>query len=169
MRKERTHRYRSASEFADDIQNYLNGAPLIAGPESAAYRIKKFVRRNRALVTGVAAVLVVLIAGIIVSTIFAIGQSRAHTEAVAARNEAERQVKISRAVVEFLTKDVLGKAKGKRTVRDILDAASENLEETFKEARPSLRHRSMRRWGASASTRWPRRTWSVYWRFVGSS
>jgi parallel beta-helix repeat protein len=47
MRKERAHRYRSASELADDIQNYLDGAPLIAGPESAAYRIKKFVRRHR--------------------------------------------------------------------------------------------------------------------------
>ncbi|GAI25717.1 unnamed protein product, partial [marine sediment metagenome] len=81
MRKEQTHRYRSASELADDIQNYLNGAPLIAGPESAAYRLKKFVRRRRALVTGVAAVLVVLVTGIVVSTIFAIGQARAHVEA----------------------------------------------------------------------------------------
>ncbi|UCG57348.1 MAG: serine/threonine protein kinase, partial [Phycisphaerales bacterium] len=30
MRKERVERYRSASELADDIENYLNGAPLIA-------------------------------------------------------------------------------------------------------------------------------------------
>ena len=67
MRKERTRRYRSASDLADDVQNYLNGAPLIAGPESAAYRVKKFVRRHRALVTGIAAVLVVLVAGIVVS------------------------------------------------------------------------------------------------------
>jgi len=39
MRKERTHRYRSASEFADDIKNYLHGNPLIAGPESVSYQI----------------------------------------------------------------------------------------------------------------------------------
>ena len=38
MRKDRAERYRSASEMADDIDNYLNGAPLIAGPPSAGYR-----------------------------------------------------------------------------------------------------------------------------------
>lgn len=48
MRKECTERYRSASEFADDIKNCLKGAPLLAGPPSTAYRLKKFVRRNRA-------------------------------------------------------------------------------------------------------------------------
>ncbi|MCP4710960.1 MAG: protein kinase, partial [Planctomycetes bacterium] len=64
MRKERQGRYNSASEFADDIKNYLDGLPLIAGPETANYLIKKFVRRNRSLVSGVAAVLVVLVAGI---------------------------------------------------------------------------------------------------------
>jgi len=95
LRKERNQRYRSASEFADDIQNYLNGSPLIAGPESASYRIKKFVRRNRALVTGVAAVLMVLIVGIVVSTIFAIGQSRARAVADEARKAEVRQRQIA--------------------------------------------------------------------------
>ncbi|MCK5174370.1 MAG: serine/threonine protein kinase, partial [Planctomycetes bacterium] len=44
MRKEPNERYRSASELADDINNYLKGSPLIAGPESAAYKLKKFIR-----------------------------------------------------------------------------------------------------------------------------
>ncbi|MFC1637126.1 serine/threonine protein kinase [Planctomycetota bacterium] len=77
MRKERSERYRSASELADDIENYLNGAPLIAGPPGTGYKLKKFVRRNRMLVGGVATVLIVLIVGVVVSTIFAIGQARA--------------------------------------------------------------------------------------------
>jgi len=81
MRKERTERYRSASELADDINNYLNGAPLLAGPESTVYLIKKFVKRKRALVMGIVAILVVLIVGIAISTIFAIGQARARTKA----------------------------------------------------------------------------------------
>ena len=34
IRKERDQRYRSPSEFADDILNYLNGDPLRAGPPS---------------------------------------------------------------------------------------------------------------------------------------
>ncbi|HUT31714.1 MAG TPA: WD40 repeat domain-containing serine/threonine-protein kinase [Sedimentisphaerales bacterium] len=69
MRKERAHRYRSASELADDIQNYLSGAPLIAGPESAAYRIKKFVGKHQRAVTAVVAVMASLLVGFVLTTI----------------------------------------------------------------------------------------------------
>jgi len=126
MRKERSEHYRSASELADDIENYLKGAPLIAGPQGTGYKLKKFVRRNRVLVGGIAAVLFVLVAGVVVSTIFAIGQARALAE-------AERQAKISQAVSAFLREDLLAsvdptKAKGRElTVRSFLDTASENL------------------------------------------
>ena len=68
MRKERTYRYRSAAELADDIRNYLSGAPLIAGPESVTYRLKKFVRRRRRMVTAAAALTVSVLVGFVVST-----------------------------------------------------------------------------------------------------
>lgn len=70
IRKERSRRYRSAYELADDIRNYLSGAPLIAGPESKVYWLRKIIYRNRGLVTGVASVLIVLMAGVAVSTHF---------------------------------------------------------------------------------------------------
>ncbi|MGD8500493.1 MAG: serine/threonine-protein kinase, partial [Phycisphaerales bacterium] len=54
MRKDRTRRYRSASELADDIQNYFTGTPLIAGPESTVYRARKFVRKHAGSVAMVA-------------------------------------------------------------------------------------------------------------------
>ncbi len=123
MRKERAERYQSASELADDIEHYLKGTALIAGPPSAAYRIKKFIRKNRALVTGTAAVMVVLAAGVIVSTVFAI--------------RAEREARISRAVSEFLRNDLLGSVdplKGAQrgaSIESILDVASESLEGKF--------------------------------------
>jgi tetratricopeptide (TPR) repeat protein len=123
MRKERAERYRSASELADDIDNYIKGAPLIAGPLTAVYRFKKFLRRNRALVTGIAAVLTVLIAGVVVSTVFAV--------------RAERQAKISQAVNEFLKEDLIRSvdphvAQGHEvTVRSWLDAASQSIEGRF--------------------------------------
>ncbi len=126
MRKERAERYRSVSEFADDIESYLKGEPLIAGPPSALYRLKKFVRRNRAVVIGIAAVVAVLTAGIVVSTILAIGQAHARTE-------SERQATISEAVSSFLRDDLLGSLEPDRgggrdvTVRSILDKATENL------------------------------------------
>jgi serine/threonine protein kinase len=46
MRKDRTQRYASAQELADDIKAYLRGAPLRAAPLSRFYLTKKFVRRN---------------------------------------------------------------------------------------------------------------------------
>ncbi|MBM4025490.1 MAG: tetratricopeptide repeat protein [Planctomycetes bacterium] len=131
MRKERAERYRSASELADEIENYLQGKPLIAGPPSTIYRLKKSVRRHKALVGGLAAVLAVCLIGTMVSVIFALGQARA-------RAEADRQAKISQAVSDFLREDLLAsvdptKAKGRElTVRSFLDTASENLEGKFR-------------------------------------
>jgi serine/threonine protein kinase/tetratricopeptide (TPR) repeat protein len=123
MRKNRTRRYRSAAELADDVRNYLDGSALIAGPESAVYKMRKFVRRNRALVAGLAAILAVVALAIVVSMAFAV--------------RAERQANISQAVADFLTNDLLGsvapeKAKSPEvTVRSVLDAASRSLQGKF--------------------------------------
>jgi len=48
MRKDRTERYRSASELADDIDNYLHFRPLIAGPQTTTYRIRKIYSQTSA-------------------------------------------------------------------------------------------------------------------------
>ena len=123
MRKERTERYQSASELACDVENYLKGAALIAGPPRAAYRLKKFVRRNRVLVTGIAAVVAVLIAGVIVSTLFAV--------------RANRQARTSQAISDFFSNDVLAAVDpltGERPVASlepILDIATQRLEGKF--------------------------------------
>jgi len=123
MRKQRSERYRSASELADDIENYRNGEPLSAGPPGTVYRLRKFVRRNRVLVVAAVVVLTVLVAGIVVSTVFAIGQARARTEA--------------QLIADFLENDVLGSAGkarvGEATVSYILNAASQSLAGKFKD------------------------------------
>lgn len=123
MRKDRAERYRSASELADDIENYLKGAPLLAGPLSTVYRFKKFVRRNRVLVTGIAAVLLVLIVGVVGIAIFAI--------------KAERRRSEAQLVSDFLRFDVLGSAPrariGEATVAFMLDAAAKVLRDRFQE------------------------------------
>ncbi len=64
MRKDRVERYRTASELSDDIRNYLSNQPLIAGPESAGYRARKFIRRNRAGVATAGLVLAALLLGV---------------------------------------------------------------------------------------------------------
>ncbi|MFC1792689.1 tetratricopeptide repeat protein [Planctomycetota bacterium] len=125
MRKERSERYGSASELADDVDNYLKGAVLIAGPPSTVYKLKKFVRRNRAIVTGIAAVIAVLVAGVVVSTLFAI--------------KADRQARTSQAISDFFSNDVLAAAdpltgeKPVASLEPILDIATQSLEGKFED------------------------------------
>jgi serine/threonine protein kinase/Tfp pilus assembly protein PilF len=125
MRKERSERYRSALELADDIENYLKGNPLIAGPPSTIYRLKKFVRRNAALSSAVSTSVVTLIVGLIVATAM-------YVQADHARAEAQH-------ISEFLQKSItfslnLRSVEGKEiTIRSILDTISEGLREEFQD------------------------------------
>jgi len=132
MRKERSRRYGSAAEFASDIQSYLGGVPLIAGPESRIYRARKFVRRHHALVAGIFIVFIVLIAGLAGIAVFAF-------KAEQRRAEAELQARVTKAVVDFLNYDLLMSADPRRargrdvTVREVLDEASMRIEGRFKD------------------------------------
>ncbi|MCP4261995.1 MAG: protein kinase [Planctomycetes bacterium] len=91
VRKDRTRRYRSVAEFADDVENYLRGAPLIAGPESVTYRAGKFVRRHRAVALAVGSVVIVLILATLISTISYVLAVRAR-EIAEDRTEAYRRL-----------------------------------------------------------------------------
>jgi len=90
MRKDRTRRYRSASELADDIQNYLTGSPLIAGPESTVYRARKFVRKHAGSVATAALLLVVIILGLVASILMGCRAEQARKQEVAAREQVEQ-------------------------------------------------------------------------------
>ena len=47
LEKDRVRRYDTANAFARDIQRYLAGDPVEAGPPSATYRLRKFARKHR--------------------------------------------------------------------------------------------------------------------------
>jgi WD40 repeat protein/serine/threonine protein kinase len=69
IEKDRGRRYPSASELAADIARYLNDDPVMAGPPSRMYRVRKFVRKNRLAVVAAGALLICLTAGVTVSTV----------------------------------------------------------------------------------------------------
>ena len=54
LAKERERRYESAIGLAQDVERFLNHEPVAAGPPTASYRLRKFVRRNRAQVMAAA-------------------------------------------------------------------------------------------------------------------
>jgi eukaryotic-like serine/threonine-protein kinase len=132
LEKDKSRRYASAAELAADIRRYLHDEPIVARPPSTTYQLQKFARRNRALVVGVAAVLVVLVLGIAASTWEAVQARRA-------QKQAQQQAAISQAVNDFLQKDLLGQASAfsqekpdpNITVRTVLDRAAKNIQGKF--------------------------------------
>ena len=47
LEKDRNRRYESANALSEDLQRFLDHEPLVAGPPSAAYRLRKLSRRYR--------------------------------------------------------------------------------------------------------------------------
>ncbi len=91
LEKDRTRRYATASDLAADIQRHLNDEPVSAGPPSGGYRIKKFVKKNAGLVSSIAAILLVVVAGGITATVFYFRAASATVDAQEARSLAERR------------------------------------------------------------------------------
>jgi serine/threonine protein kinase len=94
LRKDRTRRYRSVSELADDVQSYLNGRPLIAGPESAAYRFRKFLGRHRAPVVLTSTIILTLVAGlsIVANQHLQVRQAQSRVTSLTEQVEMDRQL-----------------------------------------------------------------------------
>ena len=65
LERERDRRYGTPSELAADLRRYLNHEPVVARPASAAYQIRKFIRRHRfaAAFIGMVAILSIVASG----------------------------------------------------------------------------------------------------------
>lgn len=70
MAREPRDRYQSAADFAVDLRRFLNTEPILARPPTLRYVAGRFIRRNRALSTAVGASLAVLIASLIIVSMF---------------------------------------------------------------------------------------------------
>jgi eukaryotic-like serine/threonine-protein kinase len=63
LRKEPERRYSTVLQLSDDLQRYAEGRPVLAAPDSAAYRARKFARRHwRILSVAAVAVVAILVA-----------------------------------------------------------------------------------------------------------
>ena len=68
LKKEPNERYASAAAFADDLDRYLRGDPVVARPDSAGYRLRKFAVKHRIAVGAAVAVVLALAAGLAVAS-----------------------------------------------------------------------------------------------------
>lgn len=99
LRKDRRERYTTPHDLAEDVRNYLDGKPLEAGPESAAYRLRKVLRRHRGPVLAAATVAIALVLGF-GTALWQAGVSRREAAARTAQVEQQRLAELEAAVRE---------------------------------------------------------------------
>jgi len=119
IEKDRTHRYGTPSELAEDIERYLCYEPINARPASMSYRVQKYVRRHRigVAITGTLAVLLLM---------FGVAQSIQLRKTTRERDRADR-------IADFMTGIFKIANPGERvgntvTARQVLDSASAEID-----------------------------------------
>ncbi|MDH5384468.1 MAG: serine/threonine-protein kinase [Candidatus Aminicenantes bacterium] len=144
MAKDRTQRYASASELAADILRYMKHEPVLAGPLSTMYRLRKYMRRHK---VGVAAAALVVLAMIIGITGTTIGLVKAVKAEKKAREEAQTAQQVSDFLVELFKVSDPSEARGNTiTAREILDKGAERIEKELQK-QPRIQTRLMETMG----------------------
>ena len=109
LEKEKTRRYSSAANLGADIVRFLEDQPIAARRPSAAYQVRKFTRRHRGLVAGVAAVFLALVAGLVASAVEA-GRARMAEHAALAAKQAATLERDRAVAAEAQAEQATGKA-----------------------------------------------------------
>jgi eukaryotic-like serine/threonine-protein kinase len=139
MAKKPGDRYSTARALGQDVQKFLADEPVAAYPERWTVSLSRWGRRHRSLVGGAAALLIVGVAALTVTTVL-LGQANRRTQVQ--RDEAERHRGLAdqaaaeaRAVNDFLTEDLLGQADPDRnspkkqiTVEELLRKAEARID-----------------------------------------
>lgn len=153
LEREPARRYASAAELGADIERWLRQEPIVARPPSSLYQLRRFAQRNRALVGGVAGVVVVLAGGIFAERYRSAEAVAAKNDAIEARDDAVKsrqtadaarsaaEIDAARAlrVTEFLDEMIRSvtpdEAKGRDvTVREVLDKVAGRIDAELQDA-----------------------------------
>ncbi len=108
--EEAERRYPTAAAMGMDLTRYLDGHPVAARAPSLAYRTAKFVRRNAMGVSALAAVLVLLVGGILTTT----------WQARRAERQAVRAEQVTRFLVGLFREADPDQAQGEDATASVL-------------------------------------------------
>ena len=121
LKKDPAARYSTADAFANDVRRYLTGETVLARPDSAVYRLRKFARRNRVPLSAAA----IIVLSLVIATGISVRQAK----------EATRQAAKATAITDFLmhvftagdNRAAGSKPPGEVTALQLLDQGSADL------------------------------------------
>jgi non-specific serine/threonine protein kinase/serine/threonine-protein kinase len=137
LEKDRNRRYETANALTRDLERYLHDEPVQACPPSAGYRLRKFARKHRFGLATAAAIVLLLVAGVAVSTWQAVRATQAEHQAAQAAQRAQ-------ALNRFLTEHFLAELEPGGIPRDrplslqeVLETAGNKIDQAF-DGQPEL-------------------------------
>ncbi|HOX59984.1 MAG TPA: serine/threonine-protein kinase, partial [Candidatus Paceibacterota bacterium] len=125
LEKDRRRRYETANGLAHDVERHLSDEPVTAAAPSATYRLSKYVSRHRFGLATAAVLILLLVAGVVVSTWQMVRAKR-----------AEKQAQTVASFLEDMLNSVRPEeAKGRDTVllRGMLDKAATRVDDELKD------------------------------------
>ncbi|GJG85869.1 hypothetical protein tb265_10500 [Gemmatimonadetes bacterium T265] len=136
LRDDPARRYATADALAEDVRRYLRRDRVLARPDTVAYRVRSFARRQRALMGGVAVAAAALV----------VGSGVALWEARESRREADRSERVAAFLQTMLgapdatTGGVVTRVGRQATLAEVLDSAVRRVPAAFP-ADPRVRAR----------------------------
>jgi serine/threonine protein kinase/tetratricopeptide (TPR) repeat protein len=130
--KNPAERYATAQAVADDLRRFLEHKPIHARRPSFMQRVRKWARRHQALVGAAVGALLLVVAGLAVSTVLIWQEKeetkRAFQKEAAAHDRAEQEKQIAQAVRAFLLNKLLGQADTRMQAESLLLAGRTSAE-----------------------------------------
>ncbi len=134
LEKDRSRRYESASGLAADLDRHLAHEPVLAGPPTAGYRMRKFVQRYRGAVTAAVLVAIAVVAGLIGTTTFALREAEQRDLADANAKDARDRERETGEVADFQASMLLGfdgEAMGREILEELRQQVRAGLERSW--------------------------------------
>ena len=98
VERDRSRRYETADALAADCERFLNREVVLARPPSVGYRLSRFARRNRLLVSAAASITALLVTVVIISIAAAVNNRQQAEQIAAERDRAETSLAEAQAV-----------------------------------------------------------------------
>lgn len=145
MEPDRSRRYATAHGLGMDIGRYLANEPIVARPPSTAYRLRKFVRRNKALSSVAAVAFLAVIASTAVTSV---GMVRARRAERIAASEAAAARQVTDFLVDIFRVSSPSEARGNAvTARELLDRGAARVASSLSD-QPVLQARLLHTMGS---------------------